>query len=112
MSSPATVLLQMRGWTEAAELREARGRSHTLSRSQGKALEVVELGCCLDSEEVRRRWVLNPRTLELRSFRGSGGSGKFERLLGIQEGCSGKPEKLEDVLGRLGALFYWRRKTV
>ena len=102
----------MHGWTEAAELREARGRSHTLSRAQGKALEVVELGCCLDSEEVHRSWVLNPRTLELRSFGGSGGFGKFGRLLGIQEGCSGKPEKPKHGLDQPRALFYRRRKTV
>ena len=80
---------------EAAELRDARGRSHSLSRAQGKVREVVELRCCLDSEEVRQSWLPNPRTLELRSFGGSGSSGKFRGLLGIQEGCSGKLEKPE-----------------
>ena len=112
MSSQATALLQMHSWTKATELREARGRSHTLSRSQGKALEVVELGCCLDSEEVRRSWVLNPRMLELRSFGGSRGSGRYGRLLRIQEGCLGKLEKPESALDRSGALFYRWRKTV
>ena len=70
MSSPVTTLLQMRSWTEAVELRDARGSSYTLSRAQGKALEVVELRWLLDSEVVRQSWLLNPRALEMRSFGG------------------------------------------
>ena len=53
-----------------AAVRDARGGSHSLSRTLGKALEVVELWECLDIDVVHRRWVLNLRALELRGLDG------------------------------------------
>ena len=89
----------------ATAIQDARGGSHSLSRALGKALEVVELKECLNSDVVRQRWVLNPRALELRELWALEAL-KLWWMLGTPRGFQ------EEGLHRLGALFYGCLKMV
>ena len=93
---------------EVTELRDA-WEGHTLSHGlTGRLWSWWNSSGRLDSEEVHQRGVLNPRTLELRSF----GVGRLWEVRGVARDSRGMLREANQRSGEAGLLFYRLRNSL